>query len=215
MKYIILFFLSPLFLFSQDTLKTNGDKWGINGLTGYSIVTDSSQPFVVTGAKPDKSSVVWDGVSFGVITIKEPVYQDPSLYPNGWTDTIPSVSWGKASLSNEPITITDSDNSLIVTRMFPKQETGWMVETGWKTTCNGNDVFCADHQWLNINEQTGNYNTINFQIGLSKGDILQECKVCVKCKRIETRLTFMGSGTNPFIWETTRFIYKQLIEKKK
>lgn len=186
----------------------------------------------------------------------EPVYQGPSLYPDGWLDTIsPTITWGKGSLVNEPITITDEsqgilsigDGGMIITspvheitlpyitrsrstnpyvntldveqvpslRYIGTQKiytSDWKVETGWKTVCDGKNISCIDHQWLNVSEQAGDYNTNKFEIGLSKGDMLQECRVCTKCKRVETQLTFIGNGTNPFVWEATLMIYKQILE---
>ena len=89
---------------------------------------------------------------------------------------------------------------------------GWKVETGWKTVCNGKDTSCTDHQWLNLNKEVGDFMTKSCKIGYATCDMLQECKACVKCKRMETQLTFIGQGLNPFVWETTLVIYKQIIE---
>ena len=208
---IFVFVLSPLFLFSQ---LTNSRGVVINNSGKESSVNNYIQ----------SSDGNWHLLDRDTIKpIPEEGWYIQHADRVGKYDKDGKIIWGKSSLTNDSLIITDESQGIIfegqtiplITKKIKTVYSDWMIETGWKALNKGRTDNCQDHNWLNASEQTGDYNTTKFEIGLSKGDMLQECRICVKCKRMETQLTFMGTGTNPFIWEATQSIYQQLLDEKK
>lgn len=204
---IFIFILSPLFLFSQT--------WG----TGITVsITD-------TTTTSEKSSLVDDSLTVtdesqgilsvgdGGMIITNPVHEITLPYITTSRSTNPYVNTLELQQGRDKGIIFEGQTTPLTTTKIVYSD--WLVETAWKPLNKGRIDNCQEHNWLNASEKAGNYNTTKFEIGLSKGDMLQECRICVKCKRLETQLTFMGTGTNPFIWEVTQSIYQQLLDEKK
>ena len=145
----------------------------------YGPVEDcSKRPWYPDMADPTSVNHFSDSISVGI--------EDTDMIITGAEPGM-SLSFGKAFITEDPV-----------------QATFWYYETGWKTVMEGVDMEpCKEHTWV---ESNANYNSTDLNPGKSSFwkesfNMTEVCRVCKRCRQMETQLIFTGQGASPFVWD--------------